>query len=122
MKNKIYIFAALVSLAAAGFYFFYTPQIKPMGQSVYASFATPPSQDGEDHVDDPAIYVNKQDSSKSFVVATNKTRIGGGLHLYDLEGKELDFIADGRMNNVDIRYDFPLGGQNKIPTKVFEKR
>lgn len=75
---------------------------------VHARFATPPSTDGKDHVDDPAIYVNHKDPSKSFVIGTNKSRVGGGLHLYDLEGKELDFIADGRMNNVDLRYGFSL--------------
>ena len=77
--------------------------------SVYASFVTPPSKDGKDHVDDPAIYVNMKVPSKSFVIATNKSRVGGGLHLYDLQGKELDYLADGRMNNVDVRYGFLLG-------------
>lgn len=75
---------------------------------VYADFDTPTSKDGKDHVDDPAIYVNRKDPSKSFVIGTNKSRVGGGLHLYDLEGKEIDFIMDGRMNNVDLRYGFPL--------------
>ena len=89
--------------------------------SVYASFVTPPSKDGKDHVDDPAIYVNIHEPSKSFVIATNKSRVGGGLHLYDLQGKELDYLADGRMNNVDIRYGFFLGGK-KIDIAVATHR
>lgn len=92
---------------------------------VHASFSTPPSRDGEDHMDDPTIYVNDKDPSKSFVIGTNKSRVGGGLHLYDLEGNEIDFVADGRMNNVDLRYGFPLRtpqGVEKIDLAVATHR
>lgn len=30
--------------------------------------------------------------------------------MYNLEGNELQALTDGRMNNVDIRYNFPLAG------------
>ncbi|HBN22855.1 MAG TPA: hypothetical protein DD412_06420 [Holosporales bacterium] len=104
MKN---FFCALVLLGALTAC---SSQVKQTStiHDVHAHFQTPPSKDGEDHVDDPAIYVNSKDPSKSFVIATSKSRVGGGLHLYDLEGKEINFVADGRMNNVDLRYDFPL--------------
>ena len=32
--------------------------------------------------------------------------------MYDLAGKVLQFLPDGRMNNVDVRYGFPLGGRS----------
>ena len=80
-------------------------------KSVSATFATPIAVDGKDSVDDPAIYIHKGDALKSFVIATNKSKVKGGLYVYDLEGVELAFIADGRMNNVDIRYDFPFDGR-----------
>jgi 3-phytase len=43
------------------------------------------------------------------VIGTNKKR---GLAVYDLSGKEIQFVADGQMNNVDHRDDFPLDGKN----------
>ncbi len=104
MVQKVFMVALLIGLTGCTSVLQQTHKI----YDVHASFATPPSRDGKDHVDDPAIYVNDKDPSKSFVIATNKSRVGGGLHLYDLEGKEIDFVADGRMNNVDLRYSFSL--------------
>jgi 3-phytase len=39
---------------------------------------------------------------------TNK---GGGLAVYDLAGKQIQYLPDGRMNNVDLRDGFLLGGE-----------
>ena len=36
---------------------------------------------------------------------------GGGLSVYDLSGHEKFLYPDERLNNVDIRYNVPLGGQ-----------
>jgi 3-phytase len=60
-----------------------------------------------DAADDPAIWVHPDDPTLSLVIGTNKQ---AGLHVYDLEGKTLQVLPDGKMNNVDLRYDFPLGG------------
>ncbi|MDX2271334.1 MAG: phytase [Cyanobacteriota bacterium] len=66
--------------------------------------------------DDPAIYIHPGDPSLSFFLATFKE---GGMAVYDLAGNELQFIDpdygapnSGRFNNVDLRYNFPLGGEN----------
>ena len=75
---------------------------------VRATIETAPVQRGGDAADDPAIWVHPTDPSKSLIVGTNKQ---AGLHLYDLSGKELQFLPDGRMNNVDLRDGFPLGGR-----------
>lgn len=75
---------------------------------VRATIETAPVQRGGDAADDPAIWVHPKDPSKSVIVGTNKQ---AGIHVYDLTGKELQFLPDGRMNNVDLRDGFPLGGR-----------
>jgi len=63
---------------------------------------------GDDAADDPAIWVHPTDKSKSRIIATNK---GGGLLVYDLDGNELYSYTTGKMNNIDVRYNFPLGSK-----------
>lgn len=58
-----------------------------------------------DVLDDPAIWVHPASRSLSHILATNKK---GGLHVYDLDGREIQFIPAGRLNNVDVRYGFPF--------------
>ena len=57
----------------------------------------------EDAADDPAIWVNPNDSSQACIVGTDKK---GGLGVYDLQGRQKHYYADGNMNNVDVRYGF----------------
>ncbi len=64
-----------------------------------------------DAADDIAIWVHPADRSLSTVIGTDKTEPGGGLAVYSLTGQQLYFYPDGSMNNVDLRYNFPLGGQ-----------
>jgi 3-phytase len=61
---------------------------------------TEPVRHGGDAADDPAIWVNPLDPSMSAVVATDKQ---GGLLVYDLAGRELQYLPAGDMNNVDVR-------------------
>jgi 3-phytase len=70
---------------------------------------TEPVESFGDAADDPAIWVNPVDASRSLVIGTNKQR---GLYVYDLEGRPVQTLADGNMNNVDLRYGFPLGGES----------
>jgi len=60
-----------------------------------------------DAADDPAIWIHPADATKSRVLGTDKQ---GGLAVYDLQGKELQYLAVGRLNNVDIRTGFNLNG------------
>jgi 3-phytase len=62
-----------------------------------------------DAADDPAIWLHPDDPTLSLVIGTNKQE---GLHVYDLHGKTLQVLPDGKMNNVDLRYGFPLGGES----------
>lgn len=63
--------------------------------------------------DDPAIWVNKEDPSKSLVIGTDKdTR--GGLYVFDLKGKIIKSKTVKGLNrpdNVDIAYGLMLGGK-----------
>jgi uncharacterized repeat protein (TIGR01451 family) len=72
--------------------------------------------------DDPAIYVNATDSSKSLVLTSVKN---GGLRIYDLAGNLLQTInpsnPDIRYNNIDLQYGFTLGGQ-KVDIAVASDR
>lgn len=64
--------------------------------------------------DDPAIWVNKTDPSKSLVIATDKDA-DGALFVYDLQGKIVkDKVISNlkRPNNVDIAYGLIIGGKS----------
>ena len=61
--------------------------------------------------DDPAIWLHPDDPSKSLVLGTDK---GGSIFVFDLDGKilpEKTATGMGRMNNIDVAYGFPLGGE-----------
>ncbi|WP_240613056.1 phytase [Chitinophaga parva] len=67
--------------------------------------------------DDPAIWINPTDKSKSLIIGTDKNE-KGGLYVFDLDGKELkDKTIKGlqRPNNVDIEYGLVLNGK---PTDI----
>jgi 3-phytase len=68
---------------------------------------TPVGGDG-DAADDPAIWVDPVDPARSLIIGTDKR---AGLYVYDLEGQIVQFLPDGRMNNVDLRDGFRLGGR-----------
>ncbi|MHA7100719.1 phytase [Roseivirga pacifica] len=64
--------------------------------------------------DDPAIWVNPEDASKSLIVGTDKNE-DGALFVFDLEGKIVqDKVVRGlkRPNNVDIAYGLKIGGKS----------
>jgi len=69
------------------------------GDVVYAFAETDPVHTVEDGADDPAIWVNEQDPSKSLIYGTDKE---WGILVYDLEGKLVQSYQLGRINNVDI--------------------
>ena len=77
---------------------------------VGATVETAPMHGSGDAADDPAIWIHPTDPSKSTIIGTDKSTDGHGLVVYDLSGRELFYYPDGRMNNVDVRYNFPLGG------------
>jgi 3-phytase len=76
---------------------------------VQATMETKPVEHGGDAADDPAIFAHPTDPAKSAIIATDKK---GGMLVYDLSGKLLQYLPDGKMNNVDLRAGFKLGGKN----------
>ena len=61
-----------------------------------------------DAADDPAIWVHPRNPAQSRVLGTDKK---GGLLVYDLNGREVQDLRVGRLNNVDVRSDFRLGAK-----------
>lgn len=53
-----------------------------------------------DAADDPAIWRNAADPSRSLVLGTDKK---AGLYVYGLDGTVRDFAPAGALNNVDLR-------------------
>ena len=61
-----------------------------------------------DAADDPAIWHNAAQPSQSRILATDKQ---GGLQVNDLQGKTVQYLPVGRLNNVDVRHGFKWGNQ-----------
>ena len=72
---------------------------------VTADGETVPVTSGSDSADDPAIWVNPTDPSRSIVIGNDK---GTSLEVYDLSGARIQLISGGH-GNVDVRTGFPLG-------------
>ena len=83
------------------------PLVSPV-PAVRPVVETTPVAHGGDAADDPAIWVDPVDPAKSLIIGTDKQ---AGLYVYDLEGKVAQFLPDGKMNNVDLRDGFKLGGR-----------
>ena len=77
-------------------------------ETVMATVETDPVPNGGDAADDPAIWVNPNDPAQSVIIGTDKR---GGLAVYELSGKQIQYLPDGQMDNVDLRDGFKLGGQ-----------
>ncbi|WP_300530805.1 phytase [Maricaulis sp.] len=74
------------------------------------SVAETPIVGGEgDAADDPAIWPGSQ-TQAPLILGTDKDR---GLYVYNLDGTERDFLPVGRVNNVDVRLNFPLPGPRR---------
>lgn len=73
--------------------------------------------------DDPAIWYNKLDPSKSLILGTDKHE-NGGIYVFDLDGKiitEKTITPVARPNNIDLEYGFVLG-DTSIDIAVFTER
>ncbi len=82
--------------------------LPPVLPTVAAIAQSEPVARQGDAADDPAIWVHPTTSGLSRVLGTNKKQ---GLLAYDLQGKLLQELPVGRLNNVDVRANFKLGTQ-----------
>jgi 3-phytase len=79
--------------------------------AVHATAQTTPTEADvrDDAADDPAIWIHPTAIEKSIIIGTNKKL---GLETYQLTGERIATYPEGRMNNVDVRYSFPMGSRN----------
>ncbi|MEW6208679.1 MAG: phytase [Acidobacteriota bacterium] len=82
--------------------------VRPV-HSVAATVETHPVPNAEDAADDSAIWIDPTDASRSAIIGTDKQ---GGIAVYDLAGNQIQYLPDGKMNNVDLRAGFPLSGES----------
>lgn len=63
--------------------------------------------------DDPAIWLNPADPSKSMVIGTDKGGANhGGLFVWDMNGSEMQHVYLNHPNNVDARQGMQLGEES----------
>jgi 3-phytase len=65
----------------------------------------------EDAADDPAVWRDPADPTRSLIVATDKK---AGLNVYDLKGQQRATVPAGSVNNVDLRGDVLLNGRSGV--------
>ncbi|MBN2611439.1 MAG: phytase [Bacteroidales bacterium] len=77
--------------------------------SVFADIETETVRSSSDFdaADDPAIWVHPGNPEKSVIIGSDKKL---GIAVYDLRGKEKHFYEVGRINNIDVCYNFMLNG------------
>ena len=73
--------------------------------SVPASMETAAVAGAGDAADDPALW-RATNPAQSRILGTDKK---SGLYVYTLDGETAQYLAAGRMNNVDVRYGFEAG-------------
>jgi len=76
-----------------------TIQVKP-------TVETDPVVSSGNAANDSCVWIHPTDPSQSTILGTDKK---AGLIVYDLAGHQIQHLSDIRPNNVDIRYNFPLG-------------
>lgn len=80
----------------------------PVTHSVTPTAETTRVISAGDAADDPAIWVNSNNAEASLILGTDKQY---GLDVYDLTGKLKQRLDNGRLNNVDVRYNQELAGK-----------
>ena len=112
MKNTIPVLIFLLTLIACS-----RSRLTPIPPDVI-------SESTLNDTDDPAIWVNPDDASKSIVFGTDK-ETNGAIYAFDLEGKiieEKTIRNIQRPNNVDIEYGFQLTDSTSTDILVFTER
>lgn len=95
--------------------------------SVVQDMVVPPvlvSDTVKHDTDDPAIWINQIDPTKSLIIGTDKGgELGdGGLFVFNLQGKLIDSVRPlKRPNNVDVAYGLMLNGK-KVDIAVCTER
>jgi 3-phytase len=91
---------------------------RPSAIVVEPSVETEPVSTYGDAADDPVIWAHPDDPAQSLIIGANKKL---GLEVYDLTGRRIQILPDGRMNNVDLRAGFAFGGE-RVPLVAASNR
>lgn len=62
----------------------------------------------EGDVDDIAVWVHPSEPAQSLIIGTEKSSDEHALYVYNLDGQLVQTLENGRINNVDLRYNFSL--------------
>lgn len=90
------------------------PQVPAAPKPTVETDSFKPSGSITDVADDSAIYANPTDPAASVVIAGNKDDVTGGIGVFDMQGKLLQFRQEGKIGNVDLRSGFPWGGKQVV--------
>lgn len=88
------------------------PAANPLPTVETESFAL--TSNTTDISDDCAIYANPNRPELSVVVADNKDTTAGGVGVFDMAGKLLQFREEGQIGNIDLRSDFAFGSKSIV--------
>ncbi|RCH54013.1 3-phytase [Mucilaginibacter hurinus] len=123
MKKYIAQLTLLSALAGCGYKQQSATAQKPVATDSVGKLVPVVITDTVTHdTDDPAIWINPADASKSLIVGTDKD-VNGALYVFDLEGKVVNKVANlKRPNNVDIAYGLLLGGKPVDIAVVTERK
>lgn len=72
-----------------------------------------------DAADDPEIWADPRDPSRGVIFGTDKQ---AGLYVYDLAGKDRQFLPEGPLNNVDLRGGFQVGGREQVLVAASDRK
>ncbi|MBU1376538.1 MAG: phytase [Alphaproteobacteria bacterium] len=83
-----------------------------VGKPVPAAAETPSVGTGDkDAADDPEIWVDPKNPARGVIIGTDKK---AGLYVYDLAGKQLQYLPGGMPNNVDLRGGFKTAAGERV--------
>lgn len=83
-----------------------------VGKPVPAAAETPSvGTDAKDAADDPEIWVDPKTPGRGVIIGTDKK---AGLYVYDLTGKQLQYLPGGMPNNVDLRDGFKTAQGERV--------
>ena len=104
-KNNLIIFLGISLILILGC----NEKVQECSDIIKPTFVTEPVKWDSD---DPAIWINKEEPSKSLIIGTDK-ETDGAIYVFNLEGKiieEKTVRNIKRPNNVDVEYGLMLNG------------
>jgi 3-phytase len=101
LRSDRLVFAAVLLVGSAAAAQTVTVEVPALRETAAVASA-------RDAADDPAIWRNPRNPTKSLIVATDKQE---GLYVYGLNGRTRSNLPAGRVNNVDLRDGVTIKGR-----------